>query len=358
MVDAASKQLLRELSLAAGPPGGEDEVRAVVRRRLAGVGSLSHDRLGSLICELPGSAPAPRVMIDSHLDEVAFMVQSIQAEGRLGFVTLGSWWGHVLLGQRVHVLTDRGRLTGVIGCKPPHFLSAAEREKVLSPDSMYIDLGSSTREEVERLGVRPGDLAVPASEFEEMPVDGVVGGKAVDNRVGVALMCDALAALAKRGHPNTVVGVAAAQEEVGARGAATATHAVRPDAAVVLECTPADDLPGVTERQAVLGAGPQIRWFDPTAISNRRLVRHVEEVARAHALPIQLAVRRSGGTDAGSIHRSLGGVPTVVVGVPARYIHSHFSLMRWDDYDAARALVVELAASLDGERVTGLTTFD
>ena len=358
MSDTASKALLRELSLAAGPPGGEDEVRSVVRERIGKLGTIGHDRLGSLICEMTGTAAAPRVVLDSHLDEVAFMVQSISDEGRLFFVTLGSWWGHVLLGQRVAVLTESGKLHGVIGCKPPHFLSAAERERVLPLESMYIDLGSSSRAQVERLGVRVGDLAVPVAGFEEMPVAGVVSGKALDNRAGVALMCEALAAFEKRAHANTLIGVAAVQEELGARGAATAMHATRPDVAIVLECTPADDLPGTAERQAVLGAGPQVRWFDPTAVSNRRLVRQTEEVARASGVPIQLAVRRSGGTDAGSIHRSRSGVPTVVIGIPARYIHSHVSLLHWDDYFAARTLIIELAASLDAARVERLTRFD
>jgi len=358
MSDVESKDLLRRLSLAAGPPGGEDEVRRLVRERLGGIGSIDHDRLGSLLCELRGTAETPRVVLDSHLDEVAFMIQSISAEGRLAFVTLGGWWGHVLMGQRVDVLSGAGKLSGVIGCKPPHFLGPAEREKVLPPESMYIDLGSTSRAQVEDLGVRVGDLAVPASGFEEMPIPGVLSGKALDNRVGVALMCEALAALTVREHPNTVIGVATVQEELGARGAATATRLARPDVAIVLECTPADDLPGASERQAILGAGPQIRWYDPTALSNRRLVRLTEEIANRAKVPIQLAVRRSGGTDAGRIQLSGTGVPTVVIGVPARYIHSHVSLLHWDDYVAARRLVIELATSLDAARVDALTRFD
>jgi endoglucanase len=358
MPETDSKDLLRRLSLAAGPPGGEDEVRGCVRRELEGLGAIRYDRLGSLLCEKRGASDAPRVVLDSHLDEVAFMIQSISAEGRLSFVTLGNWWEHVLLGQRVEVLTDKGKLSGVIGCKPPHFLGAAEKEKVLPLESMYIDLGSTDRAQVEALGVRIGDLAVPSSGFQEMPVAGVLSGKALDNRAGVALMCETLAALREREHPNTVIGVAAVQEELGGRGAATSCELSRPDVAIVLECTPADDLPGASEPQAVLGRGPQIRFFDPTAVSNRRLVRLVAEVASEVAVDVQMAVRRSGGTDAGQIHRSHAGVPTVVIGVPARYIHSHVSLLHWQDYLAARQLTVELVARLDAERVGALIRYD
>jgi len=353
-----SKELLRRLCLAPGPPGAEDDVRRIVRETLATAGAIRHDKLGSLLCEKPGTSDTPRVMLDSHLDEVGFMVQSISADGLLAFVTLGSWWGHVLLGQRVEILTERGRIPGVIGSKPPHFLSPAEREKVQKPEAMYIDVGASERAQVERLGVRVGDPVVPSAEFQELGVEDRLSCKAFDNRAGVALMCETLLALADREHPNTVIGVGAVQEELGARGAGTAAELARPDVGIILECTPADDLPGFTERQAILGGGPQIRHFDPTAVSSRRLVRFVESVAESVEVPLQMAVRRSGGTDAGTVHRSREGVPTVVIGVPARYIHSHCALLDWKDYLAARKLIVELVARLDAEIVGSLTDFD
>jgi len=358
MTDRDSLALLSRLSLAPGPPGGEDSVRSVVRGELGGLGDLTYDRLGSLICTVRGSSDRPRVVLDSHLDEVGFMVQSIGDEGTLGVVPLGSWWGHVLLGQRVEVLTDGGRIPGVIGSKPPHFLSADERERVIKPEAMFIDVGASDRAGAEATGARVGDLVVPYAQFLSLAVAGVVSGKALDNRAGVALMCEALRAVADRDHPNTVVGVGAVQEELGARGAGTASEISRPDVAIVLECTPADDLPGARVRQAALGAGPQVRHFDPTAVANRRLVRFVEAVARELTLPLQLAVRTSGGTDALAIHRFREGVPTVVVGVPARYIHSHVALLQMADYRAAANLVVELVVRLDADRVATFTQFD
>lgn len=357
MSEEPSKELLRRLTLALGPPGAEDAVRDIVRAELKQLGRLSYDRLGSVICEKRGSASTPRVMLDAHMDEVGFMVQSVTEEGQLKFVPLGGWWGHVLLGQRVDVVAQAGPIPGVIGSKPPHFLEAAERDKVITLDKMYVDVGAGRGEEVAELGIQVGDPVVPHGEWVEMGVDGVLSSKAFDNRVGVGLLCEVLGALAKLEHPNTVVGVAAVQEEVGCRGATTASAGAAADVAVVLEGTPADDLPGFTERQGVLGRGPQVRLFDPTAISNRRLVRFVEGVARRLKIDIQLAVRRSGGTDARSIHTHDLGVPTVVVGVPARYIHTHASLIQWRDYVAAYRLVVGLMSRLDEETVASLTDF-
>ena len=351
-------ELLGRLSTAAGPPGAEDEVRRIVREALEGVGTIRHDRLGSVVCEKPGSSPAPRVVLDSHMDEVAFMVQSVSSQGQLAFVPLGGWWGHVLLGQRVDVIAEGGKVPGVIGSTPPHFLTEEQRKQVVALEKMYVDVGASERSEVEALGIRPGDPIVPSAEFREMGPPEIFSGKALDNRLGVTVMCETMQALTGRDHPNTVIGVGAVQEEIGLRGAGTASEVARPDVGLVLECTPADDLPGETERQARLGAGPQVRLFDPTALPNRRLVRFVESVAADQGIEIQLAVRRTGGTDAGAIHRSREGVPTVVVGVPARYIHSHVSLFNRKDFLAARKLVLEIVLGLDAARVETFTRFE
>ena len=245
---------------------------------------------------------------------------------------------------------------GVIGSKPPHFLSAAERDKVLEVDAMYIDVGASSKKEAEALGIRVGDPVAPHAEFVQLAGE-VLSSKAFDNRAGVALLCETMSALQQKKHPNTVVGVGAVQEEVGCRGAGTATEMSRPDIALVLEGTPADDLPGFTERQATLGKGPQIRFSDPTALSNRRLVRFVEETALKLKIPVQMAVRKSGGTDARSIQVHGRGVPTVVIGVPARYIHTHVSLIHFQDYLAARRLVLETVLRLDVKAVAEIASF-
>ena len=333
-------------------------MRAIVRETLTGSGDIAYDLLGSILCEKKGSSASPRVVLDSHLDEVGFAVQKITAEGRLGFVPLGGWWGHVLLGQRVDIILEgQAPVPGVIGSKPPHFLRSEERHRVLELEHMYIDVGATSRKQAEDLGICVGDPVVPHGQFVEFACPEILSCKAFDNRVGVGIVCETLLALSKKKHPNTVVGVGAVQEEVGCRGARTASEIARPDVALVLEGTPADDLPGFKDCQGALGKGPQIRIQDPTAISNRRLVRLVQKVASEKGLPVQLAVRRSGGTDAKTIQAHSAGVPTVVIGVPARYIHTHVSLIHWQDYEAAAKLVLELVLRLDAKTVGDLVDF-
>jgi endoglucanase len=352
-----SVDLLRELSLATAPPGAEDEVRAIVHRELAGLGRLQHDAHGSVIVD--GTGAGPRVILDAHMDEVGFAVQSIDDEGRIHFVPLGGWWGHVLLAQRVDLLATGGRkIPGSIGCKPPHFLKPAEREKVLKLESMYIDVGARNRAEVEEWGVMVGDPICPRGQFDELASPGRYCCKAFDDRVGVGVLIEAFQRLAKNSSlPCQPVAVAAVQEEVGCRGARTASSISRPDVGIMLEGTPADDLPGMTSRQSVLGGGPQLRFLDPTAISNRRLVRLCQEVATSEGVPLQIAVRRSGGTDASTTHLHGQGVPTIVIGVPARSIHTHSSVIDIDDYRHAVDLVVALVEKLDAETVASLTDY-
>ena len=359
MPQSTRRERLKKLSLAAGPPGAEADVRRLVRDELQGLGRIESDRIGSLICHGSSGHDGPRLVLDSHLDEVGFMVQSIATDGRISFVPLGGWWSHVLLGQRVTILTDDKKIPAVVGCTPPHHLSEEQRARLLPLEAMYFDAGASSRHAVEALGVRVGDFVVPDSPFVDMATPGVVCGKALDNRIGVALMIEALQNASKTGRlPNQLIGVASAQEEVGARGAITAAAVAKPDVAIVLECTPADDVPPIGEPQGRLGGGPQLRYFDPTAIGNRALVRWIETLADEQDIPLQKAVRRGGGTDAGTLHRYGVGVPTAVIGVPGRYIHSHVSMMQWSDFDAAIQLVDLIVHRLDADVASSFTTFE
>lgn len=350
--------LLKHLTEAHGAPGDEGMVRDIVAANLAGTPAF--DRTGSIIYEHSGSSKTPRVMIEAHMDEVGFVVQSITSKGFLRFVPVGGWWGHTLLAQRVRVRTSTGReLTGVIAAKPPHLLSPGERDKVLKLNQMHIDIGAKNRDAVAELGVAIGDTVVPDTPFTRLADTSRYAAKAFDNRVGVGMLIQATQALQEDKHPNTLISVGATQEEVGIRGARTATRVANPDVAIVLEGPPADDLPGsiADENQGVLGKGVQIRIMDPSAISNRRLVNFVVQTAVAEKIPHQLAVRASGGTDAKEIHLHGIGVPTVVIGVPARYIHTHNSIIDIDDYLAGIKLVTALVRKLDKKTVADFVKF-
>lgn len=355
-----SIELLRKLTEAHGVPGCENAVREIFKAEVKG--KILTDKLGGMYTEIKGTSDSPRIMLAAHLDEVGFMVQSITADGLIRFAPLGGWWEHTLLAQRVRILTQENKIIpGVIISKPPHFLTMLEREKVVDIKGMYIDVGANDSDDLrENFGIRLGDPIAPDSPFVQLHNPDLLLAKAFDNRCGVGLAIQAARRLDGLEHPNTVFSGANAQEEVGMRGARTGVRLIQPDAAIVLEGAPADDIPAFgnkDERQAVLGKGVQIRFMDPSAIMNRGLTRFVIETAEKCHIPHQLAVRRTGGTDAGAIHLHDLGVPTVVLSVPSRYIHTHNSIININDYLSALHLILELVKRLDAETVAGFTLF-
>lgn len=354
-------ELLRGLTDAHGAPGFEDEVRSIFVDELEGMGDLSTDGNGSVFCENKTDSAGPRVLLTGHMDEVAFRVQSITHDGFIKFVTLGGWWPHVLLAQRVKVRTSSGeKILGVVSSKPPHFLPESERNRVLSIGQMFIDVGAKNRADAEsNFGIRIGDPIVPQTDFTQMYDNNLFMAKAFDNRVGMACAIQATQELALKGHPNTLIACGTVQEEVGVRGATTAANQAKPDVAIVLEGAPADDTPGfnIADSQGVMGKGVQIRLQDPTAIMNPALVDLVVKVAEEHKIPYQLTVRSSGGTDARAFQLSGTGVPSIVLATPSRYIHSHNSMIDINDYMAMVDLAIALVERLDQDAVDALTSY-
>ena len=350
--------LLKELTEAHGAPGFEDEVRAIFADELADNGEISTDGNGSVFCE---RGEGPRVMLAGHMDDVAFRVRNITPDGFIQFVTLGGWWPHTLLAQRVEVRTRDGRkILGVVSSKPPHFLPQAERNKVLTIEQMFIDVGATSQSDLEtRYGIRVGDPIVPLTPFSMMENTDLFLAKAFDNRVGMACAIQACQTLTATGHPNRLISCGTVQEEVGVRGATTAAVYAKPDVVIVLEGAPADDTPGFYrgEAQGAMGRGVQIRMQDPTAIMNPALVDLAVSVAEDEGIPYQVTVRNGGGTDARAFQLSGCGIPVVVLGVPSRYIHSHNSMIDINDYLAMVNLAMAMVQRLDQTEVDGLTTF-
>lgn len=345
--------LLKELTEAPGVPGYEDPVRDVMTKHLAGLAEVSKDRLGSLIARKEGTASQPRVMFAAHMDEIGFMVTMITDEGFLKFQTLGGWWEQVMLAQRVEVHTAKGVYTGVIGSKPPHILSPDERKKVVERKDMFIDIGVSSKDEAMALGVRPGDPVVPICPYQPLANEKYVMAKAWDNRFACGLVIEILRRLGEGEHPNTAYGVATVQEEVGLRGATTSTYVIQPDIGFAFDTSIAGDTPGVRsdEAQGKLGKGPVILLYDASMIPNQRLLRFVVDVAEQTGVPIQFDSIAGGGTDAGRIHLFGPGVPSLVVGVPVRYIHSHAGIMHLDDFENAARLMTEVIRRLNEDEV-------
>ncbi len=349
------EKLLQALTEAHGVPGYEQEVRALLRSYLEPLGEITQDKIGSLICRQGDEAP--RVMLAAHMDEIGFMVRHITDEGFLKFVPLGGWWDQVLLGQRVLVKTHRGDVIGVIGAKPPHLLPQDERKKLVEKKAMYIDIGATSRKEVEEAGVRVGDPVVPDSRFAVLAGGKTYLAKAFDDRVGCALLVEVMRHFADRPHPNTLYGVVTVQEEVGLRGATTSVEVVNPDVAIILESDIAGDVPGIKPEESAikLGKGPSLLLYDARMIPNLKLRDLVIETARQEGIPLQFSAMERGATDGGAIHLHREGVPTVVLGVAARHIHSHGAIIHREDYEGALRLVTALVARLDAETVADLT---
>ncbi len=352
-------EILRQLSEAHGAPGQEGEVRRIFRHAV-GQGAVT-DGSGNIFCERKGGSPSPRILIAAHMDEVGLMVQAVTAEGLIKFLTLGGWWAHTLLAKRVRIRTSSGlEIPGVIGAKPPHFLSDAEREKLMQVEDMFIDVGAGDAEEVRAFGIKLGDVIVPDSPFVRMHNPDYLLSKAFDDRAGLAVAVHAARELENVPHPNTVVFAGTVQEEVGMRGARTAAAHANPDLAIVLEGAPADDMPGTgkEERQCAIGSGVQIRIMDASALMNRKLVDFIIDTAERNAIPYQVAVRRKGGTDASPIQLHGTGVPTAVLSVPARYVHTHNTIIHAADYMSALKLVLELVRTIDEKTAKAISGFD
>ncbi len=350
--------LLKEITEANGVSGYEDEVRAIMRRELKPLSdSIETDKTGSIVARKKGSAALPRVMVVGHMDEIGFMVKEITKDGYIKFLPLGGWWGHVALGQRMRISTSNGPVLGIVGSKPPHLLTAAEREKVLDIKDMFIDVGVQQKFDVKKkLGIKVGDPIIPDSDFTIMGNPQVYCSKAFDNRSACAVVVDVMRKFKTAKHPNTIMGCASVQEEVGCRGAMTLAHITDPDVCIVVDTGIAQDIPpdggGKVEK---LGGGPSILLYDAGMIPNLKLRDLVLKTAQQKKIPHNLTYMERGATDGGRIHLSRAGVPSICIGPPVRYIHSHNGLMHRQDYDNTVKLVCEVIAQLDAKTVTSLT---
>lgn len=339
---ALSDMVLR-LSSAFGPSGEEGEVRALFREFCPDV-PWRVQRMGNIMAEIQGVGEYPRVMLAAHMDEIGIMVQTLMDGGWGRFIPLGSWPANALPAQRFRLRNAKVQeYMGVVGTLPPHFLKEDERNRALRIEDLHLDFGVQTPVDIEKLGVEKGDMGVPDGESKLLP-SGLVLGKAMDDRAGCALMLEVLRRI--KNHPNTLIPVGTVQEEVGTRGIQAAGRELRPDVAFILEGAPTDERPGAPPQTAV-GRGPQLRFYDATLIAHRPLVRWLLNLAREEGIPYQTAVRSSGGTDGGAIHKEGEGIPTVVVGIPVRYAHSHQGFISLQDLEHGVKLVTKAIERLD-----------
>jgi putative aminopeptidase FrvX len=361
MLDEKATNIMKRMMESFGPSGFERETARIIKQYMADYSDrILRDKLGSLIFVAEGESERPHILLAGHVDEIGFVISGIDKTGFLNFNTLGGWWDQVLLSQRVVVRTKKGNIHGVIAAKPPHLLTEEERKKVLERKDMFIDVGATSKEEAEEMGVKIGDPVVPWSPFSLIREGKIAMGKAFDDRIGAFIIMESIRRIKedKIEHPNTVFGAATVQEEVGLRGAQTVSHVVDPDVGIVLEVDIAGDVPGIKPYEAPtkVGKGPTVLTYDRSMIPNQPLKEFVIETAEKAGIPLQLSQIERGGTDAGRIHLNRAGCPSAVISVPTRHIHSHVGLLGLDDVENAVRLVVELVKKLDKKTVESFTS--
>lgn len=348
-------QLFQTLTELPGAPGYEHPVRQFMRQELAKYADeVVQDRLGSVFGVKRGDETGPTVMVAGHMDEVGFMVTAITDNGMIRFQTLGGWWNQVLLAQRVQIITDNGPVIGVIGSIPTHLLDEEQRNKPMDLKNMLIDIGAESRDDAERIGIRPGQPIVPVSPFTPLANGKTVMAKAWDNRFGCGLAIELLKELQGAALPNVLYAGATVQEEVGLRGAQTAATMINPDIFFALEASPANDMTGDKQAFGHIGKGALVRLYDRTMITHRGMREFVLDTAESLDVPYQFFISPGGGTDAGRVHVANRGVPSAVIGICARYIHTHAAIIHVDDYAAAKALIVELVKRCDRATVEAI----
>ncbi|MDR2631478.1 MAG: M42 family peptidase [Spirochaetaceae bacterium] len=349
--------LIGALSNVPGVSGFEDEVVALLKHYGNGLGGFTEDAMRNLYVKRPGrSEDLPILQLDAHSDEVGFMVKAIRPNGTLDFIPLGGWVPATAPAHRVRVRNGEGRwIPGLIASKPPHFLSEAERKEAPDLGSMVIDVGAiSDREIREDFRIPVAAPVVPDVQFEYLAGHDLLIGKGFDNRLGCAAIIASLRELEGEDLGVTITGAFASQEEVGLRGATVTAQRVKPDIAIVFEGCPADDT--VVEPYAVQTAikkGPMLRHIDARMITNPRFQRFALDTAHARGIPVQEAVRTGGSTNGGVIHLSGQAVPVIVIGIPVRYIHTHYGISAYADFESSVQLACAIIRALNKRLIEG-----
>jgi endoglucanase len=353
-----AEKLLEELTNAPGISGQEGAVRKIVERELRALSAeYATDGLGSAIGSFKGEGP--RIMLAAHMDELGLMVKYVTPEGFVKFLPTGGWFDQALVDKRWVIHTSKGPVLGVSGIKTIHVSSPEDRTRVFPREQLFLDVGARSRAEAEAMGVRPGDQITPDSRFARLG-DGAYAARAFDDRLGIAVMLEALRRLAGMKHPNTIVAVATVQEEIGLRGARTSSQLVKPDLGISIEVGVAADYPGLGPDQAQerLGTGPGIFLHDASMLPNLKLRDFFARVAADKKIPLQTELVTGYGEDGAEMQRWSAGTPAINFTVPVRYLHSFNGVLRREDFDKAVDLLVEVLLRLDARTVDDIKRFD
>lgn len=342
--------LLRELSLAFGPSGCEGNVADIIKENIAPYADeVLTDRMGSVIALYKGTGEesdnVTRLMLSAHMDEVGFMIKSIDENGYIKMTPLSGRDPKTLVGRNVTIGDETRKTNGYIGVKPAHLGGSGNY------DSLYVDIGAKNKEDAEA-HVKVGDFGTYRSDFVRFGKDGaMIKGKALDDRLGCTVLCETLRRLSTSGTrlPYDIYFAFTCREEIGSSGALTAANKINPDMAIVFEATAVADVDGVEKnsRVAEQGRGGCISFMDKGTIYNEELYQLILETGKKYDIPCQSKNYVAGGNDAGHIHKSKAGVRCAVISAPARYIHTSSNVVRESDFwaicDLTQAVLKELA---------------
>ncbi|WP_312643576.1 M42 family peptidase [Hydrogenoanaerobacterium sp.] len=333
--------LIERLSLLKGVSGDEAAVAEFIMKEIDGHCEYHIDNVGNLLVLKKGAKrPKKKVLLAAHMDEVGFIITYIDDSGLLKFSTVGGIDSRVIIGKSV-LVGDNG-VYGVIGARPVHLLEAAEKDKVIETDALYIDIGAKDKAEAEQY-VRMGDRAVYDSDFVHFG-DGMIKARALDDRAGCAILIDMI-----KGELEYDTWFAfTVQEEIGTVGAKTAAFAADPDCAIVVETTTAGDVGGVPDAKKVcsVGKGPVVGFMDRGTIYDSGLYQLAMEIGSKENIPVQTKEGVYGGNDSRSIQCSRGGVRCIAVSMPCRYLHSPSCVLKITDIEHTRALVARLSREM------------
>jgi endoglucanase len=339
--------VLRRLLTAPGPSGYEQAPAAVFRDAAAAFAEVTHDTVGSTVARVPGTGDGPSVAVVGHIDEIGLIVHHIDDDGFLWFTGVGGWDPIILIGQRIEIATRDGVVSGVIGRKPPHLLREDDRKKVPELRTLHVDIGARDGDEARSL-VRIGDVGVIAGDPVELP-NGRLVSRSMDNRLGTFVAFETARLVAEAGGaPGDVYAAAVAQEEITFAGARTTAYSLRPDIAIVVDVTFATDQPGTEVKELgkhEFGTGPVLTrgsTLDP------QIFELLYAAGEAEDIPFTVSASgRHTGTDADAFHLSRAGIPTGVVSIPLRYMHSPVEMVQLDDVENTARLIAAFARRLE-----------
>lgn len=341
-------QRIKTMTELQGTSGFEEDIRQVMAKELTPlVDRVEYDGLGGVFgIRETQVEDAPRVMVAAHMDEVGFMLTHILDNGLFRVVPLGGWNPYVVSAQRFTLKTRQAEYPVISSSIPPHLLRGTSGQTSLNVADILFDAGFESKEEAESYGVRPGDSIVPKVETIKTANGKNIISKAWDNRYGCTVVLEALEALKEEELAHTLIAGANVQEEVGLRGTRPSVHKFKPDLFFAVDCSAADDINGKKDTFGHLGEGFLLRIFDPGMITLKRMREFLLDTAETNKIPYQYFVSK-GGTDAGQAHLMNDGVPSAVIGVCARYIHTHQTMFNITDYAAAKEMLITVLKSLD-----------